>query len=59
MTVYTLAQLKFTSNGAGNSGLTFRSCPQGQFVCGIGLGHDSGDSQYWTGARVVLTCCAL
>lgn len=52
-----LPTVKFTANQGG--AMTFSVCPQGRFVCAIGLGHDTGDSQYWTGAKMVLTCCAL
>ncbi len=49
------AEQNFNSNG----GFVFQRCPNGQFVCGLGLRHASGDSQYWTGARVQLQCCEL
>ena len=39
--------------------IVFTNCPAGRFVCGIGLGHNSGDGNYWTGSRVQMRCCAL
>lgn len=56
-TIADLPTVKFTANQGG--AMTFSVCPQGRFVCAIGLGHDTGDSQYWTGAKMVVTCCAL
>lgn len=44
--------------GNANAWTSF-DCPGGQFVCGLVMGHIGGDSQYWTGARLSLRCCAL
>lgn len=38
---------------------TSTDCPNGQFVCGLLVGHIGGDAQYWTGARISLRCCTL
>ncbi len=39
--------------------IVWTNCPSGKFVCGIGLGHNGGDGNYWTGSRVQMRCCAL
>lgn len=39
--------------------IVWTNCPAGKFVCGIGLGHNGGDGNYWTGSRVQMRCCAL
>lgn len=39
--------------------IVWTNCPSGKFVCGLGLGHNGGDSNYWTGSRVQMRCCAL
>lgn len=41
------------------NGFNFTDCANGQYVCGLGLGHVGGDGNYWTGARIQLRCCSL
>lgn len=39
--------------------LTWNMCGGGTYVCGIGVGHQANNSQYWTGARIAVRCCTL
>ncbi len=51
-----MPEARFSNSAAA---LTFTNCPAGKFVCGIAVGHASGDSQYFSGARIAVRCCFL
>lgn len=42
-----------------SSAMTLETCPNGHYVCAVGAAHTSGDSQYYTGARLQIRCCSL
>jgi hypothetical protein len=50
-----LAVATFASSNA----YTYTQCANGQYVCGLGLGHEGGNSAYYAGARLILRCCRL
>jgi hypothetical protein len=44
------------SNG---TALVWSTCTNGHYVCGVGVGHNSGDNNYWTGSKLAIRCCSL
>lgn len=46
------------SNPTANGGTT-TLCTDGQYMCGVTVGHISNDGNYWTGSQIAIHCCTL